>query len=269
MQRGMGHMRAILNVQSLEWLQEHRIFFHRRGSKRLKPGHPLYYRADALIEPHVGFFTGNAVCQMGAMSVSNSVVYPKIKIGRYCSIAHGVDTKFGRHPIEHVSSSIFTYEPDHLLSRAFVEDQGAPAPQGFPNPQRPSPVIGHDVWIGAHVSILPGVVIGTGAVVAANSVVTRNVGPYEVVAGNPAKLLRKRFTDEVIAGLLASEWWQYRFTDLTGLSLDDPATFLEQFRERKADLEPYRPIVARMADMPHEGQIEAVVDTPRLQLVAG
>jgi len=261
-------MRAILSAQSLEWLDDHRIFFHRRGSQRLKPGHVLYYRADAEIEPHVGFFAGNAVCTMGAMSISNSVVYPKTRVGRFCSIAHGVDTKFGRHPIEHISTSVFTHEQSHLLSRAFMEDHGATPAQGFPNPQRSSPVIGHDVWIGAHASILPGVVIGTGAVVAANSVVTRNVGPYEIVAGNPAKLLRKRFGDDIIAGLLESEWWQYRFTDFTDLSLDDPTAFLAQFQARKADLEPYRPVAARMADMPHEAQGDEVVEAPRLRLVA-
>ena len=187
-QGGRGAMRAILTTQSLEWLQDNRIFFHRGGSRRLKPGHPLYYRPEAEIEPHVGFFTGHVVCPMGAMSISNSVVYPKLKVGRYCSIAHGVDTKFGRHPIEHISSSIFTHEPGHLLARAFIEDQGAPASPAFPNPQRRSAVIGDDVWIGAHASILPGVVIGTGAVIAANSVVTRNVGPYEIVAGLPATI---------------------------------------------------------------------------------
>ena len=259
-------MRAILNAQSLEWLQDHRIFFHRRGWKQLRPGQLLSYRPEAEIEPYVGFFTGNAVCQMGAMSFSNSVVYPKTKVGRYCSIGHGVETKFGRHPIEHISTSIFTEGPANILPLAFMEDHGVEPMPGLANPQRDSPVIGHDVWIGAQASILPGVVVGTGAVIAANAVVTRNVGPYEIVAGNPARLLRKRFSDEIIAGLLDSEWWQYRFIDFRDLPLNDPAAFLPQFQERKADLEPYRPVVARMGDMPQEPQGEKVA-TPRLQLI--
>jgi acetyltransferase-like isoleucine patch superfamily enzyme len=261
-------MRAILTAQSLEWLQDHRIFTHPRCKMRLKAGQALDFRADTEIEPHVGFYAGNAVCPMGVMSFSNSVVYPRIRIGRYCSIGHGVETKFGNHPIEHVSTSILTPSPSYQLPLAFMQDHGVEPVPGVAIPQRPPPVIGHDVWIGAHASILPGVAIGTGAVVAANSVVTRNVGPYEIVAGNPARLLRKRFGDEVIAGLLESEWWQYRFTDFRDLSLDDPATFLTQFQARKVDLEPYRPVAARMVDMPQEARGAEVAATPRLKLVA-
>ena len=164
-----------------------------------------------------------------------------------------------------MSTSILTHSPSYLLPLAFMQDHGAAPTPGFPNPQPESPVIGHDVWIGASAAILPGVTIGTGAIVGANSVVTRDVGPYEIVAGNPARLIRKRFSDEVIAGLLESEWWQYRFTDFNDLPLDDPAAFLPLFQKRKADLEPYRPETARMADMPHEAQ---GAPAPLLKLVA-
>ncbi len=243
-------MQAVLTDLSLEWLQDHRIFLHRRGDRRLRAGDALSFAESCEVEPYTGFFAGRQLCTLGAMSFSNSPVPVKLKVGRYCSIAHGVDAHFVRHPVEHVSTSLFTHEPDSVMTRTFAADQGAEAPAGFPNPSRPPPVIQHDVWIGAHASLLPGVTISVGAVVAANSVVTRSVGAYEIVGGNPARVIRKRFPDEVVARLLASEWWLYRFTDLNGLRLDDPARFLEGFEARKPDLEPYRPQAARLAEMP-------------------
>jgi chloramphenicol O-acetyltransferase type B len=70
-------------------------------------------------------------------------------------------------------------------------------------------VVGNDVWIGVEALILPGVKIADGAIIGARSVVTKNVGPYEVCAGNPAKLIRKRFSDDVIELLLKIQWWNW------------------------------------------------------------
>ena len=245
-------MRAILNKQSLEWLQDHRVFFNRKGGRRLRPGDTLDYLTTSQIEPYAGFLVGAAVCTFGTMSFSNSEVPIKLTVGRYCSLAHDIDAHMARHPIEHLSTSVFTHDPSNVLVQAFVKEHGGGAPPAFPYASRPAPIIEHDVWIGGHASLLPGVTVRSGAVVAANSVVTRDVGPYEIVGGNPARLIRKRFPDALIAGLLASEWWLYRFTDFADLSLDDPAGFLTAFDRRKPDLEPYRPPAARMSDMPFD-----------------
>ena len=70
-------------------------------------------------------------------------------------------------------------------------------------------VIGHDVWIGMNVTILSGVTIGSGAVIGANSLVVHDVEPYSIVGGNPAKHLRNRFDTDVVARLLALEWWNW------------------------------------------------------------
>lgn len=70
-------------------------------------------------------------------------------------------------------------------------------------------VIGNDVWMGYGVTIMPGVKIGDGAIIASRSTVTKDVEPYSIVAGNPAKLIRKRFSDEVIDGLLRLKWWNW------------------------------------------------------------
>ena len=70
-------------------------------------------------------------------------------------------------------------------------------------------VVGNDVWIGKNSTILPGVQIGDGAIIAAHSVVTKDVGPYQVVGGNPARFLKKRFDDALIALLLQVRWWDF------------------------------------------------------------
>lgn len=70
-------------------------------------------------------------------------------------------------------------------------------------------LIGHDVWIGNSVTIMQGIQIGHGAIIATNSVVTKNVEPYSIVGGNPAKLIRKRFPDDKIAFLLELRWWDW------------------------------------------------------------
>jgi acetyltransferase-like isoleucine patch superfamily enzyme len=242
---------AILNSQSFEWLADHRIFLHPRGGRRLKPGDRLEFAPAAEVEPYTGFYEGQAVCPCGTMSYSHSPVSPKTSIGRYGSIAGGVAVHLHRHPVEHVSTSVFTHDVKNHLARTFAADHGL-EPLAHENRQRAPVVIRHDVWIGERAAILPGVEVATGAVVAAAAVVTRSVGPYEIVAGNPARVVRRRFSDDVVAALLESEWWAYHPRDLAGLRLDDPKTFLAEFMVRKRDLERYDPPRARMIDMPCE-----------------
>jgi acetyltransferase-like isoleucine patch superfamily enzyme len=244
-------LKAVLNRQSLEWLDDHRIFFHRDGLRRLNPGDALEFTDSTEIEPHVGFYKGDSICSCGVMSFTNSSVSPKISIGRYCSIGQDVAVGLVSHPTSHVSSSTFTYDTRTHLVRTFAADHGLEV-RSFPFKARALPAMAHDVWIGARSTILPGVTLATGCIVAANSVVSRPVGPYEIVAGNPARLLRLRFDPAVVQALLESEWWAYRPGDFADLPLDRPELFLPAFLERKPDLEPYQPPRARMADMPRE-----------------
>ncbi len=244
-------MRAVLTRQSVEWLDDHRIFFHPKHRTKIKAGEVLTYQDKAKVEPYVGFFFGRKVCSFGTMSFTNTEVPIQLTVGRHCLIGAEVIAHLAHHPIANVAMSAFNSGAEGLPTRAFLEDHGG---AGFElaNPGRPPPVIEHDVWIGTRAILMPGVVIRTGSVVAAGSVVTKSVGPYEIVGGNPARVIRKRFPDDVIAGLLDSEWWLYRFTDFAGLALDDPPRFLPEFLKRKPDLEPYLPTPALMADMPHD-----------------
>lgn len=93
-------------------------------------------------------------------------------------------------------------------------------------------VIGHDVWIGSNSVVLAGVTIGTGAVVGAGSVVTKDVLPYAIVAGNPARLLRYRFPHDLIDGLLATRWWELPPDELLSLPFSDPRRCVEILRSR-------------------------------------
>ncbi len=242
-------MRVRLTAASIEWLADHKIFFHSKGLARLKPGDPLEFQPDCEVEPYVGLFFGNSVCPFGYQSYSYSELRPRLTVGRYCSIAQGVEANLSGHPLSHISTGSFTHDPSALLVLQAVADAGAEHVAARFK-MRPPPVIEHDVWIGAHARILPGVRIATGAVVAAASVVTRDVAPYEIVAGNPARVVRRRFSDEVVRALLDSEWWRYQFTDFVGLPFDDPARFLDGFLKRKGELEPYSPQRARLAEMP-------------------
>jgi acetyltransferase-like isoleucine patch superfamily enzyme len=121
-------------------------------------------------------------------------------IGSFCSIAENVIIGLGKHP-----TSVFVSTYPGFYSNA----SGATHffQQNF---QEHDPVIiGNDVWIGTRACILDGVKIGDGAIIGANAVVTKNVEPYSIVAGNPARVIRKRFSDDDIRFLLDLEWWNW------------------------------------------------------------
>ena len=123
----------------------------------------------------------------------------KLTIGRYGSIADGVEILLGGN---HRTDWVTTYPFPEFAARwpAAAGIAGSHATRGDVS-------IGHDVWLGSQCMVLSGVTIGTGAVVAARAVVTRDVPPYAIVAGNPARQLRFRLDEAQIATVLASRWW--------------------------------------------------------------
>lgn len=120
------------------------------------------------------------------------------EIGNYCSIANNVVIGGAAHPTTWVSMSPVFYKGRDSISKKFSE---------FVREPDKTTLIGHDVWIGQYVLIKQGLNIGTGAVIGMGSVVTKDVPPYEIWAGNPAKFIRKRFDDQTIASLLQTKWW--------------------------------------------------------------
>lgn len=142
-------------------------------------------------------------------------------VGSFCSIANHVVIGGGMHPMDWVSTSPAFYRGRDSISMKYSEHD------------RPAPLrtqIGHDAWIGERALIKQGVVIGTGAVVGMGSVVTRNVEPYAVVAGTPARTIRLRFEPQIVARLLASEWWALDDETLRRAAVHarDPIAFLRE-----------------------------------------
>lgn len=124
-------------------------------------------------------------------------------IGRYCSIANDVLIGLGQHPISNFTTSPTTYH-EELWGWA---TRYRPITSDDVSPKRIK--IGYDVWIGARVIIMDGVTIGTGAVIAAGAVVTRDVEPYAIVAGVPARNIKLRFSDATVRRLLKLSWWKH------------------------------------------------------------
>lgn len=127
----------------------------------------------------------------------------KLIIGKFCSIASGVQFIMGS--ANHRISSISTY-PFNVFGGAWEENT---PPHLSQLPFKGDTVVGNDVWIGRESVIMPGVHIGDGAIIAACSVVTRDVEPYTLAGGNPARPIRKRFDEELISLLLALRWWDF------------------------------------------------------------
>lgn len=138
---------------------------------------------------------------IGDWTYGNPIVHDwgsKLTIGKYCSIAEGVTFLLGGN---HRADWITTY-PFNIQWQGFSHIQGSPATKG-------DTVVGNDVWIGMKSVILSGVQIGDGAIIGAGSVVTKNVAPYTIVAGNPAKMIRERFNPEQRDALLRIGWWNW------------------------------------------------------------
>lgn len=121
-------------------------------------------------------------------------------IGSFTSIANGVVLGGARHPMEWVSTSPVFYAGRDSVKAKFAEHKLTP-PAGVR--------IGHDVWIGRSAIVLAGVTVGDGSVIGAGSVVTKDVPPYAIVAGNPARLIRYRFDENVIQKLKEINWWNF------------------------------------------------------------
>jgi acetyltransferase-like isoleucine patch superfamily enzyme len=130
----------------------------------------------------------------------------RLKIGKFCSIADGVVILLGgEHRLDWVTTYPFTASAPYDFSSDWPKAKGV---GGYPL-GKGDVTIGNDVWIGYGATILSGVTIGDGAVVAAGAVVSRDVEPYAIVAGNPARAVRKRFDEETILALLQIRWWDW------------------------------------------------------------
>ncbi len=212
-------------------LNESGIFFsNKKDVFRFKDEEIIVFNENMKLEKGIGILAGKSLpMEMGVGSYSWSPLDSSITIGRFCSIARGLNIIGGRHPIEALTTSSVMYDR-HFSIVNFIEDEFGYVHPKNPNKQKPFSVkIGNDVWIGANVTLPRNVNIGNGAVIAANSIVTKDVLPYTIIGGNPAKLIKYRFDSETIQRLLASKWWEYNLKDISSLNMNDPVSFLNDF----------------------------------------
>ncbi len=133
----------------------------------------------------------------------------KLIIGKFCQIAAGVE--FIMNGANHQMNAVSTF-PFYIFEGWDME-----LPSLRDLPIKGDTIIGNDVWIGQNATILPGVQIGDGAIIGANSVVGSNVAPYTIVVGNPARMVKKRFDEELITLLLRLKWWDKSIDTINSL----------------------------------------------------
>ena len=192
---------------------------------------PSIHPTARIVDSHIGAWTElGAECTLLESTFGDysyaagpvSIVYTDV--GKFCSIAAQVRINPGNHPMQRVTQHHFTYR---RAQYGFGEDD-----QEFFDWRRAHRcAIGHDVWIGHGSIIMPGVKVGIGAVVGAGAVVTKDVAPYTIVAGVPAKPIRPRFAPEVVEKLLRIGWWEWDHATLQTRfdSLLDINEFLEKY----------------------------------------
>lgn len=167
--------------------------------------------------------------QIGAMTYirSSSELLNVSRIGRFCSVGNGVviGQDKSAHPLDWVSSHPFQFCRDSSMRY---------------EPTEPPVRMGHDVWLGREAMILEGLNIGTGAVVAARALVTHDVPPYAIVAGIPARVIRYRYSPELIEALLSSRWWELPIDVLQGLPMNVPLDFVRQLQAPATNINPCR-----------------------------
>ncbi|MEH7653397.1 CatB-related O-acetyltransferase [Bacillus safensis] len=226
---------------------------HLPGQQRLKEGQTFLVGQNAIIEPYTMFLQGAHFHSMGAFSSSNSTLPINTIVGRYSSLAHNIDRLSGNHPTNRFTTSMLTYDKNVRAFNDYLTESGnsfEKVSNSMPNAS--AVVIGNDVWVGQDVRFSStGITVGDGAIIAAGSIVTRDVPPYAIVGGAPAKLIKFRFPPYIIQKLMNLKWWQYAFGDFTTVKADDN---IEVFIDKVTALiesdviKPFAPPVATVKD---------------------
>jgi len=184
----------------------------------------------------------------GYFSGADTLINCAEEIGRFCMINRGVTIGLVNRPTKSITSHLLFDTPvcpwaDQFHSISAEERRETHKQQRIKElKKKDTVVIGNDVWIGTGAQILLGVKIGDGAIVAAGSVVTKDVPPYTVVGGVPAKVIKRRFSDEVIEALLELKWWEYGPDVLKGIDITNPEKCISKLRKRIEDgFEKYEP----------------------------
>src|ERR1700761_410819 len=158
--------------------------------------------------------------------VVNDAQITYTSIGKFCSIAAMTRINPGNHPMHRATQAHFTYR-----ASAYFEGEADDA-EFFAWRRAHHITIGHDVWVGHGAIVLPGRNIGTGAVIAAGAIVTKDVAPYTIVAGNPARAIKRRFPEDIAERLMELKWWDWDHETLRSALPDFRKLAIEAFLEK-------------------------------------
>ncbi len=210
----------------------------------------------AVFEPRCGlkFMDTHHAFRLGAFSYGVSGFFAEVSIGRYCSFGENIQLGRGAHPVAWLSTSPFFYAYDGGMLQLGRDFPAADAYHAY-QPDGPGEIpvrnrrtvndflemtiVGNDVWIGHGAFIAQGVKIGDGAVVAGGSVVTKDVPAYAIVGGNPARVIRLRFSEPMCADLLELAWWRFAPWQLKGISFGRIEDAVAQLRDKVPGLVAY------------------------------
>lgn len=186
---------------------------------------PSFDRCDIHSTCNVSYLSVLAKVKMGKYSyVGAKTSITDAEIGNFCSIGGNVSIGGGIHPMNMVSMSPVFLKGKNFLHKNFAE---------FPYALSETVRIGNDVWIGDSAYIKAGVKIGDGAVIGAHAVVTHDVEPYAVMAGVPAVVIRKRFSEEIIQRLISIQWWDWSEEKIQkyGSFFENPEALIQEVEE--------------------------------------
>lgn len=195
---------------------------------------PVYIGRAQIETGFIGAFT--IINMRNVRGVTSNCCIDAQRIGRFCMIAHNVNIGFANHPASFLSAnSIFKCE--HNFAREWIHELNKQDLSEFKikynqASKKPLPIIGNDVWIGYGAVVLNGVTIGDGAVIAAGAVVTKDVPPYAVVGGNPAKIIKYRFDENTIQKLTELKWWEYGADICAGIDITEPKKCVKYLEEK-------------------------------------
>lgn len=176
---------------------------------------PVEMRLEARSGLYGGHYDGcvgapghSGLCTIGSFSYAYSPLPAGLSIGRYTSISNGLMFLDSHHQTHLLTTAAMTFRPHNNLWSDILREVQDPLDATWDIYGHKSfPKIGNDVWIGRDVTLSMGITIGNGAIIAAKSVVTKDVPPYTIVGGNPAQVIRNRFPDDIGSRLNASQWW--------------------------------------------------------------